>query len=136
VQCQPRPAAHRHPVPLVVDTPPTRHALDFLDAPKRLTRLLDNRIFRLLMTPARATMRVASVAVQTFLRTVARVVGSEVIKDVIAFFKSPSGKKYVESQPVVLDEMVREMQLWSQDLAEYVMVRIRAEMQKRGFQLQ
>src|SRR5215207_27488 len=37
---------------------------------------------------------------------------------------------------VVLDEMVREMQSWSQDLAEYVMVRIRAEMQKRGFQLQ
>ena len=33
------------------------------------------------------------------------------LKDVIAFFKSPSGKKYVESQPVVLDEMVREMQL-------------------------
>ena len=58
------------------------------------------------------------------------------LKDVIAFFKSPSGKKYVESQPVVLDEMVREMQSWSQDLAEYVMVRIRAEMQKRGFQLQ
>jgi anion-transporting ArsA/GET3 family ATPase len=76
---------------IVVDTPPTRHALDFLDAPKRLTRLLDNRIFRLLMTPARATMRVASVAVQTFLRTVARVVGSEVIKDVIAFFRAFEG---------------------------------------------
>ena len=38
---------------IVVDTPPTRHALDFLDAPRRLTRLLDNRIFRLLMVPTR-----------------------------------------------------------------------------------
>ena len=63
---------------IVVDTPPTRHALDFLDAPRRLLRMLDNRIFRLLMMPTRAYLRVASVAVQTFLRTVARVVGSEV----------------------------------------------------------
>jgi anion-transporting ArsA/GET3 family ATPase len=76
---------------IVVDTPPTRHALDFLDAPKRLMRLLDNRIFRLLMAPTRAGMRVASAAVQTFLRTVARVVGSDVIKDVIAFFRAFEG---------------------------------------------
>ena len=43
---------------IVVDTPPTRHALDFLDAPQRLTRLLDNRIFRMLMMPTRAYLRV------------------------------------------------------------------------------
>ena len=41
---------------IVVDTPPTRHALDFLDAPRRLLRLLDNRIFRLLMVPARSVL--------------------------------------------------------------------------------
>jgi anion-transporting ArsA/GET3 family ATPase len=76
---------------IVVDTPPTRHALDFLDAPARLTRLLDNRVFRLLMMPTRAYLRVASVAVQTFLRTVARVVGSEVIEDVVAFFRAFEG---------------------------------------------
>jgi len=76
---------------IVVDTPPTRHALDFLDAPARLTRLLDNRIFRLLMMPARAGFRVASVAVQTFLKTVARVVGSEVIADIVAFFRAFEG---------------------------------------------
>jgi anion-transporting ArsA/GET3 family ATPase len=76
---------------IVVDTPPTRRALDFLDAPKRLTRLLDNRVFRLLMMPTRAYLRVASVAVQTFLRTVARVVGSEVIEDVVAFFRAFEG---------------------------------------------
>jgi anion-transporting ArsA/GET3 family ATPase len=76
---------------IVVDTPPTRHALDFLDAPARLTRLLDNRVFRLLMMPTRASLRVASVAVQTFLRTIARVVGSEVINDVVAFFRAFEG---------------------------------------------
>ena len=46
---------------IVVDTPPTRHALDFLDAPRRLTRLLDNRIFRMLMVPTRGVVRVGGV---------------------------------------------------------------------------
>jgi anion-transporting ArsA/GET3 family ATPase len=93
---------------IVVDTPPTRHALDFLDAPKRLTRLLDNRIFRLLMMPTRAYLRVASVAVQTFLRTVARVVGSEVIEDVIAFFRAFEGMEegFRERAQVVGDLLV------------------------------
>ena len=76
---------------IVVDTPPTRHALDFLDAPDRLLRMLDNRIFRLLMMPTRAYLRVASVAVQTFLRTVSRVVGSEVVDDIVSFFRAFEG---------------------------------------------
>ena len=76
---------------IVIDTPPTRHALDFLDAPRRLLRLLDNRIFRLLMMPTRAYLKVASVAVRAFLHTVARVVGSEAIDDVVAFFRAFEG---------------------------------------------
>ena len=72
---------------IVVDTPPTRHALDFLDAPRRLTRLLDNRIFRILMAPT----RVAGRAVQAFLRTVSKVVGAEPINDVVAFFRAFEG---------------------------------------------
>jgi anion-transporting ArsA/GET3 family ATPase len=76
---------------IVIDTPPTRHALDFLDAPRRLLKLLDNRIFRMLMMPTRAFAKVAGVAVQTFLRTVARVVGSEAIDDVVSFFRAFEG---------------------------------------------
>jgi len=76
---------------IVVDTPPSRHALDFLDAPRRLTRLLDNRIFRLLMAPTRTTFRVTTAAAQAFVRTVARVVGREVIDDIIAFFRAFEG---------------------------------------------
>jgi anion-transporting ArsA/GET3 family ATPase len=76
---------------IVVDTPPTRNALDFLDAPRRLTRFLDNRIFRLLMVPARTYLRAVSVATQTFLRTVAKVVGSEVVKDTVDFFAAFEG---------------------------------------------
>ena len=76
---------------IVVDTPPTRHALDFLDAPERLTRLLDNRIFRFLMVPARTGLRVAGVAVQAFFRAVGKIVGSETIEDVVAFFRAFEG---------------------------------------------
>ena len=76
---------------IVVDTPPTRHALDFLDAPRRLLRLLDNRVFRLLMMPTVTYLRVAGIAVQTFLRTVSRVVGTEVIRDVVAFLRAFEG---------------------------------------------
>jgi len=76
---------------IVVDTPPTRHALDFLDAPNRLTRLLDHRVFRFFIVPTRATLRVGSRAAQAFLRPIARVVGSEAVDDVIAFFRAFEG---------------------------------------------
>jgi len=76
---------------VVVDTPPTRNALDFLDAPRRLTAFLDNRIFRLLVMPTRAYLRAVSAATQTFLRTVSRVVGAEVVGDAIAFFEAFEG---------------------------------------------
>ncbi|MFM8304685.1 MAG: ArsA family ATPase [Actinomycetota bacterium] len=76
---------------IVVDTPPSRHALDFLDAPQRLIRLLDNRVFRVMMAPARGAFRVASVALHAFVRQVGRVVGTGVIDDVIAFFRAFEG---------------------------------------------
>ena len=38
---------------IVVDTPPSRSALDFLDAPQRLGRFLDGRLLRLLVAPAK-----------------------------------------------------------------------------------
>ena len=76
---------------IVVDTPPTRHALDFLDAPRRLTRLLDNRLFRLVIAPTRASMRVAGRALQAFLRQAAKVLGASAIEDVVAFFRAFEG---------------------------------------------
>jgi len=76
---------------VVVDTPPSRNALDFLDAPRRLGRFLDNRVFRILMTPTRAYLRAVSVATQTFLRTVSKVVGADVIADAVAFFRAFEG---------------------------------------------
>jgi anion-transporting ArsA/GET3 family ATPase len=76
---------------VVVDTPPTRNALDFLDAPRRLTRFLDHRLYRILMTPGRAYVKAVNIAAQAFLRTVAKVVGGDVIDDAIAFFQAFDG---------------------------------------------
>lgn len=76
---------------VVVDTPPTSHALDFLEAPDRLLRLLDNRVFRILTSPGRAWMRALSLAAQTLLHTLSRVVGGDVIDDAIAFFRAFDG---------------------------------------------
>jgi anion-transporting ArsA/GET3 family ATPase len=76
---------------IVVDTPPTRNALDFIDAPRRLTRFLDHRLFRVLTSPRKGVVRAVNVAAQTFFRTVAKVVGAEVIEDAIAFFRAFEG---------------------------------------------
>ena len=76
---------------VVVDTPPTRNALDFIDAPRRLSRFLDHRLFRMITAPGRGMMKAVNVAAQTFLRTVAKVVGAEVIDDAVAFFQAFEG---------------------------------------------
>ncbi|MCU1493922.1 MAG: ATPase [Acidimicrobiaceae bacterium] len=76
---------------VVVDTPPTRNALDFLEAPSRLAGFLDNRVFRLLLTPGRAYLKAMSVATQLLLRTIGKVAGSEIVEDTIAFFQAFEG---------------------------------------------
>jgi anion-transporting ArsA/GET3 family ATPase len=76
---------------VVVDTPPTRNALDFLEAPARLTRFLDHRLYRALTAPTRVGLRVVNVAAQAFLRTLSRVVGGDAIADAIAFFQAFDG---------------------------------------------
>ena len=76
---------------VVVDTPPTRNALDFLEAPARLTRFLDHRLYRALTTPTRVGLRVVNVAAQAFLRTLSRVVGGDAIADAISFFRAFDG---------------------------------------------
>ncbi|HEV2070907.1 MAG TPA: ArsA-related P-loop ATPase [Acidimicrobiales bacterium] len=76
---------------VVVDTPPTRNALDFIDASRRLTNFLDHRLYRLLMSPTRAYLRAVNLAAQAFVRTVSKVVGGEVLDDALAFFSAFEG---------------------------------------------
>lgn len=76
---------------VVVDTPPTRNALDFLEAPRRLAKFLDHRIYKVLMLPTRGIVKAVNVAAQTLLRSISKVVGAEVIADAIAFFGAFEG---------------------------------------------
>ena len=76
---------------VVVDTPPTRNALDLLDAPRRLTRFLENRLFRALLVPTRMSLRAVGVATQALLRTIAKVAGAEIVQDAVAFFQAFEG---------------------------------------------
>jgi len=76
---------------VVVDTPPTRNALDFLDAPGRLTRFLENRVFRLLLMPTRASLKALTVATHALLRTISKVAGAEIVDDAVAFFRAFEG---------------------------------------------
>jgi len=76
---------------VVVDTPPTRNALDLLDAPRRLTRFLENRLFRALLVPTRMSLRAVGVATQALLRTVAKVAGAEIVQDAVTFFQAFEG---------------------------------------------
>ena len=76
---------------VVVDTPPTRNALDLLDAPRRLTRFLENRIFRALLLPTRVSLRAVGLATTALLRTMSKVAGAEIVQDAVAFFQAFDG---------------------------------------------
>ena len=76
---------------VVVDTPPTRNALDLLDAPRRLTRFLENRLFRALLVPTRVSLKALGMATRTLLRTIAKVAGSEIVEDAVGFFQAFEG---------------------------------------------
>jgi anion-transporting ArsA/GET3 family ATPase len=77
---------------IVVDTPPSRSALDFLDAPQRLGRFLDGRMIRLLTAPARAGgrayLKVFTVGVKMFTDVLNRILGAQALKDLSVFVTS------------------------------------------------
>ena len=76
---------------VIVDTPPTRNALDFLDAPNTLARFIDHPLFKMLMLPTRRGLKVFNLAAQPILKTIGRVVGGDVLADAVAFFQAFSG---------------------------------------------
>jgi hypothetical protein len=57
------------------------------------------------------------------------------LKDVVAFYKSPAGKKMLTEEPRILDATYARLQQWANRLQDEVMVRVRAEMKKRGHNL-
>ncbi len=80
---------------IVIDTPPTRNALDFLDAPRRMTDFFESRVLKWFLLPymkaGGGIFKVANVAATTFLRVVQRIVGTEVLRDTAEFFGNLEG---------------------------------------------
>jgi anion-transporting ArsA/GET3 family ATPase len=74
---------------IVVDTPPSRSALDFLDAPQRLSRFLDGKLLRLLTAPAkvggRAYLRVLNAGFGMVAGALTKILGAQVLRDVQTF---------------------------------------------------
>ncbi|MEP7023917.1 MAG: ArsA-related P-loop ATPase [Actinomycetota bacterium] len=74
---------------IVVDTPPSRSALDFLDAPQRLGRFLDGKLLRLLTSPAkvggRAYLRVLNVGFGVVTGILTKILGAQVLRDAQTF---------------------------------------------------
>ncbi|PRX44763.1 arsenite efflux ATP-binding protein ArsA [Prauserella shujinwangii] len=77
---------------IVVDTPPSRSALDFLDAPTRLSSALDGRMIRLLTSPARAggwgLRKVVSAGFSMFAKAVSTILGGQLLADASAFMQA------------------------------------------------
>jgi anion-transporting ArsA/GET3 family ATPase len=77
---------------IVVDTPPSRSALDFLDAPQRMSTFLDGRMIRLLSSPARAGGRglrkIVGAGFSLFTKAVSTILGGQMLSDASAFVQA------------------------------------------------
>lgn len=70
---------------IVVDTPPSRSALDFLDAPERLSSFLDGRFIRLLLAPAKGPARLMTAGLSVVTNALTKVLGAQVLRDMQTF---------------------------------------------------
>src|SRR5689334_8128205 len=70
---------------IVVDTPPSRSALDFLDAPERLSSFLDGKFMRLLLAPARGPARLMTAGFGLVTNAITKIIGAQVLTDMKAF---------------------------------------------------
>lgn len=70
---------------IVVDTPPSRSALDFLDAPQRLSSFLDGRMIKLLSSPGRGVARIVGAGFSLFAKAVTTILGGQLLADAAKF---------------------------------------------------
>jgi anion-transporting ArsA/GET3 family ATPase len=70
---------------IVVDTPPSRSALDFLDAPERLSSFLDGRFIKLLLAPAKGPARLMTAGFTMVTNALTKVLGAQVLRDMQTF---------------------------------------------------
>lgn len=70
---------------IVVDTPPSRSALDFLDAPERLSSFLDGRFVRLMLAPAKGPARLMTAGFSIVTNALTKVLGAQILTDLKTF---------------------------------------------------
>ena len=70
---------------IIVDTPPSRSALDFLDAPDKLATLLDGRFVRLILAPAKGPTRLLSAGFSVVTAALTKVIGAQFLRDLRGF---------------------------------------------------
>jgi anion-transporting ArsA/GET3 family ATPase len=73
---------------LVLDTPPTRHALDFIDAPERMTRFVEGRSLQFFLKPGRLGVKVLGRSGGMLFSVLKRVTGIDLLQDLSEFFQS------------------------------------------------
>lgn len=76
---------------LVLDTPPSRDALDFLDAPRRLTQFIEGRSMKVFMKPTGIGMKIAGRGASMMFGILKRLVGFDLLADLSEFFTAFSG---------------------------------------------
>ena len=76
---------------LVLDTPPTRNALDFLDAPRRLTQFIEGRALQVFMKPTGLGMKVFGRGTSMMFGVLRRITGVDLLEELAEFFQAFSG---------------------------------------------
>jgi anion-transporting ArsA/GET3 family ATPase len=76
---------------IVLDTPPSRNALDFLDAPDRLTQFFEGRALQVFLRPTGLAARVMGRGTGMVFGVLKRVTGIDLLEDLAVFFRSLSG---------------------------------------------
>ena len=76
---------------LVLDTPPTRHALDFIDAPERMTRFIEGRSLQFFLKPGRLGVKVLGRSGGVLFSALKRITGIDLLQDLSEFFQSFGG---------------------------------------------
>jgi anion-transporting ArsA/GET3 family ATPase len=96
---------------VVIDTPPSRHAIDLLEAPDRLVTFLSHPIYRVLTLPTRSFAKVTNAGSSAFLWMIRKLAGPRIVEDTIEFFKSLAGMEQgLRTRAAEVSVLLREKQ--------------------------
>jgi len=73
-----------------------------------------------------------AVIIDAAARAMAAQISEAELGEINTFFKSPAGRKYVEKQPVMMDQLFRDLQVWQASISEIMITRVREGMKARG----